>query len=159
MKPYAKEILLLNKETGAYKIVLKNKNREYLKELQERLNALLSENLIPAIKEIEERVQQKDMEAIISLAMLNIFKVAPGVDDFNKGINLLNQAKTLGSIEPHFQMGTIYYEGINDQHNYIKAFKNFEYAATRDHVTAQYYLAACYLHGKGVKYNDAQAVY
>lgn len=101
--PYTQEILLIDKETGYYKVVLNRKNKDHIKQLQERLS--LHIELAPSmIKEVEEKAQQNDVDALHYIAMLHIHKVGPGYDNFQKGINLLEKAKSLGSVDAHVNL-------------------------------------------------------
>lgn len=58
-----------------------------------------------------------------------------------------------------YELGLAYYYGRGTKEDYYKAFKHFEYAASRDHARAQDYLGDMYSFGKGVSIDSEKARY
>lgn len=159
LKPYCQNILQVNSEIGAYKIILKP--QQPLTPLKDLLIEFCDdeEKTISCATILQGKAAKNDIESLIALAMIHLHQAIKGFDNINEGIVLLEKAIELGSLDAEIQLGVIYHEGLIMKQQHEKAFKHFRHAANKDHPLGQYYLAVCYLHGKGVKYNDKQAVY
>lgn len=158
LKPYCQSIIQINEETGAYKVILKPQQK--LAQFKDFLTSLFDneEKQITIMQVLEKKVEQNDIEAMLALGSVYLHQAFPGYEDINKGIDLLHQAKDLGSLEAYILLGALYHDGLIAKQNHPLAFKYFMHAANKGHAIAQYHVAVCYLHGKGVKYNDPQAV-
>lgn len=158
LKPYCQAILQVNKEEGAYKIILKPKQE--VTELKDLLIKLFTDEdkCIEYAKTLQQIAQNDDIESLLALATIHLHQAITEFNNVNEGIRLLEKAKQLGSVDAEVQLGVLYHEGLIVKQQHEKAFKHFREAANKNHPLGQYYLAVCYLHGKGVKYNDKQAV-
>lgn len=158
LKPYCQSIIKINEEAGAYKIILKP--QQALSGLQHVLTELMATEAeqIAYAKMLNQHAENNDIEAMLALGVIHLYRVIEGFDNLNEGLALLLRAKQLGSLEAEVQLGVLYHEGLIVKQDHKKAFKHFRYAANKGHPTAQYWLAVCYLHGKGIKYNDELAV-
>jgi TPR repeat protein len=158
LKPYCQAILQVNKEEGAYKIILKP--QQEVNELKDLLISLCTDEdkCIEYAKILHQRAANHDIESLLALATIHLHQAIKGFDNKNEGIRLLEKAKQLGSVDAEVQLGVLYHEGLIVKQQHEKAFKHFREAATKKHPLGQYYLAVCYLQGKGVKYNDKQAL-
>ncbi len=163
LKPYCKDIIQINPEDGAYKIILKP--QQNLTNLKNVLSSILVDenDQIEFINILKLDAEKNDIDAILTLAGIYLCQSADNVKNIKEGERWLLKAKELGSLEAYVQLGILYHEGISGiKQDHQKAFKLFQYAANKEHPVAQYYLAVCYLHGKGVKYsnkNDELAVF
>lgn len=158
LKPYCQDILQVNPEMGAFKIILKPKQEAgQLKDLLMKL-CVDKNNLTAYAKVLQQKAASNDIDALLALAIIHLNQAIKGFDNINKGISLLEKAKQLGSADAEVELGVLYHEGIIVKQRHEKAFKYFRSAANKNHPLGQYYLAVCYLHGKGVKYNDKHAV-
>ena len=158
LKPYCHAILQVNKEEGAYKIILTPEQE--VNELKDLLINLCTDEdkCIEYAKILQQKAASNDIESLLALATIHLHQAITGFDNVNEGIRLLEKAKQLGSVDAEVQSGVLYHEGLIVKQQHEKAFKYFREAANKGHPLGQYYLAVCYLHGKGVKYNDKQAV-
>ena len=77
-----------------------------------------------------------------------------------EGIQWLQKAVTLGSTQAQYELGTVYYTGIDEvlEDDPEKAFALFEQAAIQGHVGAMYMMADCLIEGDGTEKDVAKAV-
>jgi len=159
LKPYAEDIFQVDKELGAYKIILKkvaiDSDYEKLKEIIAAFAGSPVETAIAAeIQQLEEKAQQNSMEAIFELAKIHLAGLYKKFDDKTKGLQLLQRAHEGGKLEATTLLGQLYLEET-DICNPQKAFRLLKRAAERQDPNAQFYLARCYLVGEGVRKDDA----
>jgi TPR repeat protein len=158
LKPYCQDILQVNSEIGAYKVILKPKQElNQLKDLISKFT-FTEKVAIKYAKTLQQQAAKNDLEAMLALATFHLHQAVKGFDDVDEGINLLQKAKQLGSLDAYVRLGTLYHEGLIVKQQHEKAFQYFLHAAKKGHPVGQYYVAVCYLHGKGVKYKDEKAV-
>jgi TPR repeat protein len=158
LKPYCQDILQINPEMGAYKIILKPTQKvDQLKDLLIEL-CMDEEKSIAYARILQKKTETDDIESLLALATIHLHQAIKGFDNVNEGISLLQKAKQLGSVDAEVQLGIIYHEGLIVEQEHKTAFNHFYNAANKGYPIGQYYLAVCYLHGKGIKYNDEQAV-
>jgi hypothetical protein len=77
-----------------------------------------------------------------------------------EGLEWLQKAVALGSTQGCYELGTLYYIGIDGvlEEDPKKAFELFERAAAEDHTAALYMVADCLVEGEGTEKNVARAV-
>ena len=84
-----------------------------------------------------------------------------GVDaNEQEGLAWLEQAAALGSSQACYELGTLYYTGIDAvlEEDPALAFSWFERAAAQDHTAALYMVADCLVEGEGTAKDVARAV-
>ncbi|CAM4381225.1 MAG: hypothetical protein LEGION0398_MBIBDBAK_01086 [Legionellaceae bacterium] len=159
LKPYSQDILQVNPEEGAYKIILKPK--QPLVGLKDALVQVFSDemNLSNYINYLENEAKSDDPKALVVLGFFYLHNVIQDKDNVSKGIHLLEKAKQLGSLDAIVELGILYHEGLVLKQEHKKAYKYFSDAAQKGHAIGQFHLGLCYYHGKGVKYDDQKTVY
>jgi TPR repeat protein len=77
-----------------------------------------------------------------------------------EGLAWLEKAVELGSAQGCYELGTIYYTGMDGvvDEDVVKAFALFERAAEQDHTAAIYMVADCLVEGEGTERSVARAV-
>jgi len=77
-----------------------------------------------------------------------------------EGISFLQKAVDLGSAQACYELGTVYYTGIDGviEEDAEKAFELFERAAEQDHTAALYMMADCLCEGEGTERNVGKAI-
>lgn len=77
-----------------------------------------------------------------------------------QAIEWLEKAVAAGSLQACYELGTVYYTGIDGvvEEDPVKAFELFEKAAKSNHVGALYMVADCLLEGEGTAVSVADAV-
>ena len=158
LKPYDPDIIQVNKEIGAYKIILRS--RLALKDVKNVFQDLrLNENEeTQFIQYFQKQADQNDKGALFVLGAAYLYGGFEKFHNPQHGLNLLEQAEKLGSIDAAIQLGTAYLEGLVVPQNHKKAFAFFKKAALTGHAYAQHCLAKCYLLGQGTKQSDAEGV-
>ncbi|CAB9504199.1 Sel1 domain protein repeat-containing protein [Seminavis robusta] len=77
-----------------------------------------------------------------------------------EGVDWLQKAVTLESTQGMYELGTVYYTGIDDvvDEDPEVAFSLFQKAADKGHVGAMYMMADCLIEGEGTKMDVARAI-
>lgn len=77
-----------------------------------------------------------------------------------EGVRWLKRAVALNSIQACYELGTVFYTGIDDliDDDPEAAYELFEKAAGKGHVGALYMMADCLIEGEGTERNVARAV-
>ncbi|WP_218814292.1 SEL1-like repeat protein [Rickettsiella endosymbiont of Dermanyssus gallinae] len=158
LQPYNPDIIQVNKEIGAYKIILRG--RLALKDVKDVFQDLsLNENEeTQFIQYFQKQADQNDQGALFVLGATYLYGGFEKFHNPQQGLNLLEQAEKLGSIDAAIQLGTAYLEGLVIPQNHKKAFAFFRKAALTGHAYAQHSLAQCYLLGQGTKQSDTEGV-
>jgi TPR repeat protein len=163
LKPYCQEISQVDKETGSYKITLKNYEASIYEDMKQLLilttGTAVENEQAAYLKTLEQQAKNDSIAALILLGSFHLTGLVPGYNNKAQGIQLLSRAKQLGSLEACVQLGLVFLEGLLVEKDYKKALENLQYAADKGFAVGQTLLAKCYLHGQGVKQNDKQAVY
>jgi TPR repeat protein len=159
LKAYQGQIIQVNKEIGAYKIILNSQITP-----EESIRLFLSKWISPDREEQEEymsalqrRSKRGNVDALIALSSIYSSTNDNNLAEMKEVITLLIQAKAKGSIKASIYLGTVYLHGTILKQDHQKAFKCFEIAAKAEDATGQFWLAKCYLHGQGIKQDDALA--
>lgn len=154
LKPYCEQVLEVNPEVGAYKIILKKESPKNL--FKQLFDGLFNEDhQSHFLKVMQEKAKQNDLAAISCLATLHLSGDIEGFSDPQKAIGLLEQAKELGSLDAYVLLSEIY----RKKSDYVKSIKYLKYAADHNDPIAQLTLARCYLFGQGVIRSDADAIF
>jgi hypothetical protein len=71
--------------------------------------------------------------------------------------NILYQAQYKKNPYVYNNLGSCYLDGIGTEQNQTEAFRYFQMAASKGHLTAKYHMALCYEDGLGVEKNTRRA--
>ena len=114
LAPYCEHIQCINKEAGAYKIILK-KDNSLFPSFQEKITRLFThqetrELLMEHRVELEARVNNNDTHAMVILGELHVYMSQEIGDVFNMqtGLELLESAKRRGSLDAYVKLGILY---------------------------------------------------
>jgi hypothetical protein len=123
--------------------------------------SLVFYNVDPAagLKQFEELAAAGHVDSMVACGVILVEGMGVPVSE-NKGIEWLGKAVDLGSGQACYELGTVYYIGIDGvvDEDAAKAFALFERAANDNHTGALYMMADCLVEGEGVAKDVARAV-
>jgi len=127
----------------------------------ELATALLFNQLDPGtgLTLIREMAEAGDTDATVMMGVCIGEGIGVARDDV-AGAAFLRRASDLGSLQGHYELGTLYYTGLNDdvEEDVIRAFKLYEKAAEQGHASSMFIVADCLLEGCGCERDAARAV-
>jgi len=110
----------------------------------------------------QELAKQGNVDAMVACGIILLEGIGGLQIREKEGIDWLEKAVELGSSQACYELGVVYYMGIDDivQEDSTKAFALFQKAASsqNSHTAALYMMADCYLEGEGVPKSVARAV-
>lgn len=114
-------------------------------------------NFNESFKWYEKAAEQNNAEAQYNLALLSLLQLEMDSGEkltFKDSVNWMTKAAYQGYPPAEFQMGEMYYDGVDIdgvyiKQNYIMAFKWYKKAADKGDIVAQFYLAELYYNGTG----------
>ena len=118
------------------------------KEAAKRTAAIWNPLAEVSLAELEERMLAGDTSAQSELGAR--YGKGEGVEqNFDKAIELLQDAAAKGDVQAEFYLATAYYSGLGVPRNEVQAFMLFENTANKGHAPSQYWLAVLIKDGRG----------
>lgn len=111
------------------------------------------------LQQFERLAQRGHVDSMVACGIILVegLGVPPREEE---GLAWLEKAVEHGSAQGYYELGTVYYTGIDDvvEEDVDKAFALFEKAASQDHTAAIYMVADCLVEGEGTEKSLGRAI-
>jgi Sel1 repeat len=111
------------------------------------------------LQRFRQLAQQGHVDALVACGIILVEGLGVPPDE-HAGLQYLEQALERGSSQAAYELGTIYYTGLDGlvEEDEAKAFRLFANAASHHHTAALFMMADCLFHGEGTERDVPRAI-
>jgi TPR repeat protein len=111
------------------------------------------------LQRFRQLAQQGHVDALVACGIILLEGLGVPPDE-RAGLQYLEQALERGSSQAAYELGTIYYTGLDGlvEEDEAKAFRLFANAASHHHTAALFMMADCLFHGEGIARDVPRAI-
>jgi TPR repeat protein len=164
LKPYCEDILSIDAEAGAYKILLK-KDATAMTQLLKAMNTFAvgsddPKDHLAYFKKVETSAETGNTAAMLLIANIYFTGEMKEFDNKEKALSFLKRAKEKqSSRDVQTELGVMQMEGRYLEKNYEAGLDLLKTSAEQGDAIAAFWLAKYYTLGQGVKQSDQEALF
>ena len=115
---------------------------------------------IGGLEQYELLAKQGHVDSMVACGVILVEGLGGLRNREQEGLNWLRKAVDHGSIQACYELGTVYYTGVDNEveEDAEGAFALFQKAADQGHVGAMYMVADCLIEGEGTRVDVARAI-